>query len=109
MARIKEYLSYSQYEAINGFTNKLNGWGCEDDLFYDNFIEKGFTVDRRDGRFKSLPHSRNHDNDQFAKNVEIYKSGRDFNEGLSTIKYDIAEYTIKDLYVHMKVNLNLDE
>lgn len=86
------------YEAINGFSNKFQGWGCEDDMFYENFIEKGIPIMRRAGRFESLYHSRENNTAQFADNVKTMREGRDYSEGYSSVEYEMLHFTKKDGY-----------
>lgn len=93
------------FEQVNGFTNKIEGWGAEDDLFHDSFAAKGVTIDRRICTFNNLHHPRYQNPIQFGKNVDIWKAGRDYKEGVDTVKYDIHEYICYHNYVHLKVIL----
>lgn len=93
-----------QFMWVNGFTNKILGWGCEDDLFYDSFIQKKIKVDRRmRGRFKSLWHERYSDPAEFGKNVAIWKVGRDYSEGMNTVKYIIDDIIENEDYTLIQV------
>ncbi len=97
--------TFEQFKAVNGFSNKLKGWGCEDDLFYDSFIKKGITVDRRKGRMDSMHHDRFSNNDAFARNVELWKKGRDFTDGMDSCKFVLSNVKIEDGYTLMQVTL----
>ena len=44
------------FEAINGFSNDYQGWGCEDDDLFLRTCLGGFSVDRAPVRFLSLSH-----------------------------------------------------
>jgi hypothetical protein len=48
----------SAFSSVNGFSNRYWGWGCEDDDLYVRFRRAGFVLDRRPGRYRSLPHDR---------------------------------------------------
>lgn len=93
------------FKAINGFSNKFRGWGCEDDLFYESFLQKGIPIMRRTCTFESLYHSRTNDAKEFGENVKVWKEGRDFSEGLNTVKYSVSDFQIKDGYWLAQVKL----
>ena len=94
-----------QFESVNGFSNKFNGWGCEDDSFFDSFAAKGIMIERRSGRFESLYHTRDYNPKDFGKNVATHREGRDFSEGVSTVEYDIQSVVVKEDYIHYKACL----
>ncbi len=56
-------LTAEHMRSVNGFYNDYPGYGCEDDCFYRSFIQKNFPVERRYGRYESLPHDRVVDKD----------------------------------------------
>lgn len=75
------------FELINGFPNNLIGWGCEDDILYRSFIQKGVVPERKMCSFKSLSHSRDLDDAAYKRNVDLLNAGRDFTDGLSSCNY----------------------
>jgi beta-1,4-galactosyltransferase 1 len=76
---------------INGFSNEFWGWGHEDDDLLNRIKSIGYSIFRREGQFKSLPHIRttlNHDN--YQNNFVRCKNNYDFiSDGLSTLEYEI--------------------
>lgn len=48
----------SAFESMNGFSNSYWGWGCEDDDLFIRACACGLAIDRRPGRYRSLPHAR---------------------------------------------------
>lgn len=112
----KEY-----YELVNGFSNKFRGWGGEDDLMYNSFIEKGVVPEKRLGnRFENFVHPRldvlgkDKNNPDYQHNLKLCTSPRDFSEGLSNCMehIDISDltyhkiqghHTVKNNYTHIKV------
>lgn len=91
-------LTASHMRSVNGFYNDYPGYGCEDDCFYRSFLERGLPIDRRNGRYESLPHERVIEKDEnikelFKRNWEVSSRPRDFSNGLDSCKYDIV-------YVH---------
>ena len=46
------------FEAVNGFSNDYQGWGCEDDDLFLRVRLGGFSIDRAPVRFSSLFHPR---------------------------------------------------
>jgi beta-1,4-galactosyltransferase 3 len=93
-----------QFYNVNGFPNNLNGWGAEDDILRESFIEKGYTIDRRMCIFDSLEHDRKINQNDYKSNVEIMKNGRDFSNGISSCNYDIISIEKKEGYTLIKTN-----
>lgn len=44
--------------SVNGFSNQYWGWGCEDDDLFIRFWRMKMPIERRPGRYSSLPHPR---------------------------------------------------
>jgi hypothetical protein len=80
-------------------------------MVYRSFVHKGLPVDRRYGRYESLPHKRHVDHDQhlmdlFNRNWEHFKSGpRDYSNGITSCKYDIAAIHRLAGYTQLDVNI----
>lgn len=96
-------LTAAHMRSVNGFYNDYPGYGCEDDCFYRSFIERNLPIERRYGKYESLPHDRLVDKhpelmDLFNRNYDLLKSStRDFSNGLDSCKYKImAEYDFGD-------------
>lgn len=86
----------SDFEAVNGFSNHYWGWGREDFDLRGRCTKAGLAVERRPGRFLSLPHV-------VAPNLqEIWEDnqrrfhllqGKDFREdGLTSLDYDVVRW-----------------
>jgi hypothetical protein len=68
------------FSAINGFSNRYWGWGCEDDDLALRSLVKNIPIERRSGLYESLPHAlapsyeaaRNHT--QFQRRLQHYVS-----------------------------------
>lgn len=98
--------THKQFTTINGFVNNLKGWGAEDDILRESVIRKGLKIDRRLCKFESLHHERHIDPKNHRYNCEIMRKPRDFNNGLSSLRYVIVETINTDLYKHIKVEMH---
>lgn len=108
-------MSKSHYELVNGFSNLFRGWGGEDDLMYNSFVQKGIVPDKRLGnRFENFVHShlqvapggKDYNNQDYQHNLKLCTSPRDFTEGLSTSKYTLIERTHSPGRIHLKIRTN---
>lgn len=93
---------------VNGFPNNLNGWGAEDDILRESFLETGYKLDSRKCIYDSLAHERIMDPNLHAQNVQIMKRGRDFNNGLSSCEYEILDVIKENGYTLIKTNFTND-
>ncbi|MDO6431641.1 galactosyltransferase-related protein [Flavitalea sp. BT771] len=102
-------LTATHMRSVNGFYNDYPGYGCEDDCFYKSFLEKGLPVERRYGRYESLPHERVVDKDaslmeMFNRNWEKFqKRPRDCYNGLSSCEYEIRQVLDQGDYIQIDV------
>jgi len=96
---------YEHFEAINGFSNRFSGWGCEDDDLLESFKAKGIPILRKNGRFESLPHEPAQEPVTFAKNIEQLYKGRDFSEGLSTVNFKVLDNIEEKNYYKIVVKI----
>lgn len=76
----------------NGYSNKLWGWGAEDNLLRECVLRAGLKIEHRICFYQSLHHHRHIDPVLHQKNIEIMNEGPQVNDGLSH-----CEYKVKDL------------
>jgi hypothetical protein len=83
------------FETVNGFSNHYWGWGREDYDLRCRCLKAGLKIERRPGRFISLPHSIEPGLDAiWVKNRERFDilEARDFREdGLSSLDYEVVK------------------
>lgn len=77
---------------VNGYSNEMWGWGCEDDEFHKNIVINGLVALRRECWFESLPHGNSQNNDLYTKNFQLLKSIRASTDGLSKCEYKILSF-----------------
>lgn len=103
----------TDYELINGFSNKFTGYGGEDDNFRDSFIQKGMQTGIKMGRFECFAHPKPDisinssfwNSKEYQHNWKLVHEPRDFTDGLSNcMDYvcDVSEYYGGECY-HIKV------
>lgn len=107
------------YYLINGFSNKFRGYGGEDDLLYNSFIQKGVQPIKCNGnRFENFVHpkpdirpgSQFYNTEDYQNNLKLAVSPRDFTEGLSTSNYIVTDIdtmyrNILDIpVIHIKID-----
>lgn len=105
-------LSKDHYELINGFSNQFRGYGGEDDLLYQSFKQKGIATGIKSGRFECFSHPRpdirpggaNFNDPDYQHNLKLCTTPRDFNEGLSTSRYQVVSKGIFPECIHLKIN-----
>lgn len=92
------------YELINGFSNQFKGYGGEDDLLYNSFIQKGVQPIKCNGnRFENFIHPKPdirpgteyYYTPNYQNNLTLATSPRDFEEGLSTAQYTVTEKEVR--------------
>lgn len=97
-------MSKEHYELTNGHSNQFTGYGGEDDLQYRSFISKGIIPRIKMGRFECFEHPRLKETLQYQHNLRILEAGRDFNEGLSTAKYQVVSRQDHKECIHLRIN-----
>lgn len=73
----------------NGYHNEFWGWGGEDNSFRDRVLETIGNIDSRKCIYNSLPHPRPIDIKLHSRNVALWKSGPELNNGISNCEYKI--------------------
>lgn len=90
------------FERINGYSNDYWGWGAEDDDIMHRCIIKGLKPSRKNGRYRSLSHSREIKQDLYNENLRKYfdfKNSQSLEkmeekikeDGLSSLEYEVLE------------------
>jgi glycosyltransferase involved in cell wall biosynthesis len=95
----------NDFTTLNGYSNKFFGWGGEDNEMYDHVMRSGMKVARRICTFESLHHLRDIDGKLYEKNCELWKSGRDKDDGLTHCDYEIIKTTNHADYYKISVGL----
>lgn len=86
----------------NGYSNDYWGWGAEDDDVMYRCIAKGIKPSRKNGRYRSLSHSREIKQDLYTENLKKYFEFKNSpslekieekidKDGLTSLKYEILE------------------
>jgi predicted glycosyltransferase involved in capsule biosynthesis len=100
---------------INGFSNEYWGWGAEDDDLRLRCDIKNLEVQRKQGRFHSLPHKKIEMKDRpqksagYIDNVQRLSKFRsqNYNQQLQTLQNDGLN-NVKNYYSIKKISLNKD-
>lgn len=93
------------FEKINGFYNTMAGWGAEDDVVRKKLVEMGETIQGRQCRFRSLDHIREVDRQARLKNIEKLKAPIDWEDGLTSCRYEVVRYDEKEHYTLLQVKI----
>jgi predicted glycosyltransferase involved in capsule biosynthesis len=105
-------------ETINGYSNNYWGWGAEDDDLWNRCIMKGISPTRRNGRYYSLDHGRDFNDELWRRNYAYLNLQKDVSirervvetDGLSSLKYRfISKTDITDCATKIIVSLNDNE
>lgn len=98
-------LPNDKFELINGFSNEFWSYGAEDDSLRKRFEYKSIPIESRQCRFKSLPHEINIDEMLRLENYRKLKQPIDWNDGLSSCKYEIVNCEDLEHYTLLQVKL----
>lgn len=91
---------------VNGWTNLIWGWGNEEEMLQDDFLEKGYEIKRRYVYYKCLPHKRPISMDVLNVSAEIRRKGKDNSiDGLTHCEYDVVDVRDENGYKLIKVML----
>lgn len=96
----------------NGYSNKFNGWGGEDNEIYDHLKRMDIPIGSRDCWHQSLPHER-----EFSgmclppdhPNYIYWKKGRDADDGLTNCRFRIVSSRLDTRVSHIRVDAHLKE
>lgn len=86
----------------NGYSNEYWGWGAEDDDVLYRCVIKGMKPARKNGRYRSLSHSREIKEDLYSENLRKYFEFKNSpntekieekieKDGLTTLQYEVIE------------------
>lgn len=101
----------------NGYSNDYWGWGAEDDDVMYRCLVRGISPARKNGRYRSLNHSREIKQDLYNENLKKYFDFKNSTEtekiqekinsdGLTSLKYEILEEkTLSDRSRLIKVKI----
>lgn len=80
----------ADFEKINGYSNQFWGWGGEDDSLYFSVIAANLKIDRREHRYLSLPHTKDHPTGFDPVKMVQAKKPRKAKDGLNNCKYKVV-------------------
>ena len=103
----------ADFNRVNGFSNIMWGWGGEDDEIRSRCDREQLKVDRRPGRYTSLPHPRAMVNrDEYRQNFNEWvqirdnKDSKDYQtNGINSLEYKVAQIKHGQDYSLIKVML----
>lgn len=100
-------ITADQFVKVNGFSNRFEGWGGEDDDFYERLSAHGFNVVRfppRMSRYTMLVHPQEPKNSRrhqiMAENLHT-KS----HDGYDSVHYQTVDERQQKLFTHLRVKL----
>jgi hypothetical protein len=76
---------------VNGYSNEYWGWGAEDDDMYRRVVMKGLIPCRKDGKYRSLYHTKNIPEIEYYQNVSYLNTSASLidSDGLNSLSYTI--------------------
>jgi hypothetical protein len=95
----------AHFEIINGYDNGYFFYGAEDDALRKRLEAKLIPIESRECRFKSLPHEENINHEKRMINYQRSKAPIDWNNGLSSCKYEIVHCEDMEHYTLLQVKL----
>lgn len=98
-------LPNDKFYKVNGFVNEYWGYGAEDDELYRRFEAMAIPIESRQCRFKSLPHLPNIDHTLRMENYRRLLAPIDWDDGLSSCKYEIVDCEDLEYYTLLQVKL----
>jgi hypothetical protein len=93
------------FVTCNGYSNKFEGWGGEDNQLYFELQRLKIPIARRECFFQSLYHKPANPNGYDAAKMEQAKKPRDPDDGLTHCKYEVVAREELGGYTKLKVLL----
>lgn len=85
--------SRKDFELCNGYSNRFEGWGGEDNEMYNNVLAHGLKISHRPHRYLSLPHPKSHPTGYDPFKMELAKQPRKEDDVLTDRLYSILSET----------------
>lgn len=104
-------LTRSQFETINGFSNRFFGWGGEDDDIYNRIHAKGFKISRYPmsvARYSMITHKKDTPNPERFRLLNKGVSRMKW-DGLNSLKYRVVNVVRSKLFTRIVVDINEKE
>ena len=100
-------MTRTQFQKVNGFSNKFWGWGGEDDDMSNRIRHHGYNISRypaKVARYKMLTHQKQPAN---PKRFALWNTGkkRFKTDGLNSLQYNVTELNLGKLYTRILVEL----
>ena len=100
-------MTRTQFQKVNGFSNKFWGWGGEDDDMSNRIRHYGYYICRYPvnvARYKMLTHQKQPAN---PKRFALWNTGkkRFKTDGLNSLHYNVTELNLGKLYTRILVKL----
>jgi GT2 family glycosyltransferase len=100
-------MTRTQFQKVNGFSNKFWGWGGEDDDMSNRIRHHGYYICRYPlnvARYKMLTHHKQPAN---PKRFALRNTGkkRFKTDGLNSLHYNVTELNLGKLYTRILVKL----
>ncbi|CAG2163589.1 unnamed protein product [Oppiella nova] len=103
-------ISRSQYELVNGYSNRFEGWGAEDDDFYNRIKAKGLVLTRWSQQISRCLMLRHKPEKPNPSRMALLESGRARfqSDGLNDLQnsYQILAVHFEPLYTIIKAKLS---
>jgi predicted glycosyltransferase involved in capsule biosynthesis len=99
--------SKESFVTVNGYSNEYWGWGAEDDDMYRRVAMKGLTPCRKDGKYRSLYHTRHIPEFEYNKNVNYLHTSASFidTDGLNSLSYTVISDEKNSNYTKITVSI----
>lgn len=94
-----------KFEQVNGFSNEFWGWGGEDDYLRRKIEAMSIPIKSRQCKFSSLTHSRQIDNTMRLANAKKAAGDIDWEDGLTSCKYEVVNVIEHHDYVLLQVKI----
>lgn len=75
---------------VNGWSNRFEGWGGEENEMHHHILRNGLTIDRREHSYFSLPHPRSHPTGFIPEKMAMAEEKRPYWDGLNATKHTLV-------------------